>query len=189
MNKRFEQLLIEHCAPTLANVKTANMFCYKTGINEIICETISYWNNRLNKFGISIKVLKQFSHQRSYLVYVYREKNLIADLEQAGVKKFLEKYGYNKLTMIEKYLNRLSIHLYDREDFPHEIGLFLGYPLKDVEGFIENKGRNYYCAGCWKVYSNPQLAQKRFERYKKCVEIYKKLHCNGKSITQLTLAA
>ena len=43
--------------------------------------------------------------------------------------------------------------------FPHEIGLFLGYPFEDVMGFIENKGENYLCSGCWKVYSCEQDAR------------------------------
>ena len=38
--------------------------------------------------------------------------------------------------------------------FPHEMGLLLGYPLDDVTGFIEQKGKNYLYAGYWKVYTN-----------------------------------
>ena len=38
--------------------------------------------------------------------------------------------------------------------FPHEIGIFLGYPLADVAGFIRNKGRNCKCIGTWKVYGD-----------------------------------
>ena len=29
-----------------------------------------------------------------------------------------------------------------KADFPHEMGIFLGYPLGDVKGFIEHHGRN-----------------------------------------------
>ena len=41
-------------------------------------------------------------------------------------------------------------------DFPHEIGLLLGYPPEDVSGFIENGGKNFLCSGYWKVYKGRQ---------------------------------
>lgn len=44
---------------------------------------------------------------------------------------------------LEQLLERLSGRISASEDFPHEIGLFLGYPVDDVTGFIQNKGRNY----------------------------------------------
>ena len=37
-------------------------------------------------------------------------------------------------------------------DFPHEIGVFLGYPLEDVVGFIRHRGKCFTCCGCWKSY-------------------------------------
>ena len=50
-------------------------------------------------------------------------------------------------------------------DFPHEIGIFLGYPLWDVEGFIANKGQNYKLCGYWKVYEDVSGAIDRFREY------------------------
>lgn len=71
-------------------------------------------------------------------------------------------------------------------DFPHEIGVFLGYPLKDVVGFIQNKGKNCKCCGCWKVYSDECEARKKFARYEKCKTIYMSMFQRGKSVLQLT---
>jgi hypothetical protein len=44
-------------------------------------------------------------------------------------------------------------------EFPHEIGLFLGYPPEDVAAFIENDGKNYACRTHWKVYHEPDAAR------------------------------
>lgn len=77
----------------------------------------------------------------------------------------------------------------NRGGFPHEIGLFLGYPLGDVEGFIRNRGQNCKCAGCWKVYCNELEAQKRFARIQKCRKVYARLWAQGRSVWQLTVAA
>ena len=53
-------------------------------------------------------------------------------------------------------------------DFPHEVGLFLGYPPEDVEGFRLHRGRDYKLAGCWKVYSDVERARQCFRRYGLC---------------------
>ena len=74
------------------------------------------------------------------------------------------------------------------DDFPHEIGVFLGYPLGDVVGFIENRGLNCKCVGCWKVYCNEHEAVKTFERYKKCTGVYRRLYDYGRTVLQLTVA-
>lgn len=51
---------------------------------------------------------------------------------------------------------------FEKDGFPHEVGLFLGYPLDDVTGFIEQKGKNYKCCGIWKVYGNEKQTQMLF---------------------------
>lgn len=80
-------------------------------------------------------------------------------LARPDVQRCFAKFGYSKLTTLGEYLMRLSKRLNENGDFPHEIGLFLGYPVKDVEGFIENKGENFLLCGCWKVYSNAGRAK------------------------------
>lgn len=86
---------------------------------------------------------------------------------------------------LERLMQRLEIG----SAFPHEIGLFLGYPLGDVVGFIQNEGKNCKCAGCWKVYCDEHKARELFARFDQCREIYGKLWAQGKSIWQLTVAA
>lgn len=74
------------------------------------------------------------------------------------------------------------------EEFPHEIGLFLGYPVEDVKGFIKNKADRAKCVGCWKVYGDLNEAQRQFNRFKKCTRIYEKLWADGRPIQKLTVA-
>ena len=91
----------------------------------------------------------------------------------------------------EEALVHLIERLSELEDggFPHEIGIFLDYPLGDVIGFIENAGRNFKCSGCWKVYCNECEAVKLFAKYKKCRDVYVRLWQQGRSVMQLTVAA
>ncbi|MFQ8902356.1 MAG: DUF3793 family protein [Lachnospira eligens] len=71
--------------------------------------------------------------------------------------------------------------------FPHEIGLFLSYPVEDVIQFIRQKGCNYKCCGVWKVYCDEAFCQKMFARYRKCTEVYLRVFDRGRSISALTV--
>ena len=53
----------------------------------------------------------------------------------------------------------------NRGEFPHEMGILLGYPSEDVSGFIEHKGRDFLYSGYWKVYGNLQEKLKLFHKY------------------------
>jgi hypothetical protein len=90
---------------------------------------------------------------------------------------------------VEYCIEKLKEGLMRSACFPHEIGLFLGYPLEDVVGFIENSGQNCICTGCWKVYHNEDEARKLFERYDKCTKVYMRLFAEGKPIERLIVAA
>jgi hypothetical protein len=64
-------------------------------------------------------------------------------------------------TLIERYVtHNVGIN----PEFPHEIGIFLGYPPEDVTAFIENDGKNYACRTHWKVYHEPDAAREICER-------------------------
>ena len=67
-------------------------------------------------------------------------------LMEPGVYELIQKYGYTDM-QVERVLAHLSdrIRGFNRKGmgFPHEIGVFLGYPLDDVKGFIENAGKKY----------------------------------------------
>ena len=101
---------------------------------------------------------------------------------------FLIEQGYPYLT-VEDAVDLLCARLSQGGAFPHEIGLFLGYPIDDVVAFIANKGRNCLCCGCWKCYSNACAAQKAFDKFRKCTNVYKRLFACGRSINQLAVAS
>ena len=89
---------------------------------------------------------------------------------------------------LEEILDSLGQRLAMGEEFPHEIGLFLSYPLEDVEGFIENGGKNSKCTGCWKVYCNEKEAERRFSQFDKCARVYRQLWAQGRPLEKLTVA-
>ena len=73
--------------------------------------------------------------------------------------------------------------------FPHEVGLFLGYPPEDVEGFCRNGGRNYKLSGPWKVYGRVEEAKVRFETFRRCRDALYRHVEEGRTLAQLFPAA
>ncbi len=180
-----EKYLIRHCSPTLASLKTANLFTYKYECDIELYNTLEEWNDSFRSKGVKMRILRK--KENVALIYVYRESMLKLDLEKAGVDLFLGQYGYEHRD-IDYAIDKLSERINESESFPHEIGIFLSYPLADVIAFIENKGQNCKCVGCWKVYFNECEAIKKFARFKKCTEVYSRLWTNGKSILELSVA-
>ena len=180
-----DDYIIRHCAPTLAGIKTGNIFACPYETKETVLQSIRETNRRLRHKGLRVLPLR-FSDKKA-LIYLYRPKILSADLTDTTAMKLLERYGYNTVSC-EKCIVRLMQRLRAQDEFPHEIGLFLGYPPEDVCGFIENKACNCKCVGCWKVYGDEEAARKRFAQYKKCTKIYCDQWAKGKDIERLTVA-
>ena len=94
----------------------------------------------------------------------------------------------DSLFLVDKSGAMLRKRFAEETGFPHEIGLFLGYPLGDVKGYIEYAGRNSKCSGCWKVYCNECEAMKAFAKFDKCKQVYKKIFQEGRGLSKLTVS-
>lgn len=179
-----DRMLIRHCSPTLAGMKTGNMFTCSYNEPCEVKEYIRSLNRRLRNKGLRILPLR-YSGQR-VLIYVYRPDRLSHDLQNQLANNLLTERGYPCLTP-ERCILHLMSRLQDSEEFPHEIGLFLGYPPEDVYGFIENKPDSCKCTGVWKVYGDAEEAQRTFDKYKKCTDVYSRCWAEGKSLERLTV--
>ena len=122
------------------------------------------------------------------LVYVYRQEALAALLAQADVQAFLRAMSYGD-TSPDGALAFLRQRLAESPCFPHEIGVFLGYPLSDVIAFMRDGGRGCRCSGCWKAYTNECEAMRIFQRYKACRAAYQTLFRAGWPLERLTVRA
>ena len=188
MKWTFEELLIELCSPTIVGCKPASLFRYKPQEGVDVSQEVQEWNDKLNPSGISVMILKECCHKKTYLIYVYRNRPLSLILSDHKVNEFLEKNGYSFQASVSEKLKTLSNRLCLDKDFPHEIGVFLGYPLEDVIGFIENQGENYMYCGHWKVYSNLKKAIKKFNTYNNCTLYCKERFAQGDSVARLAVA-
>ncbi|MDO5755574.1 MAG: DUF3793 family protein [Tissierellia bacterium] len=167
-----EHLLVRHCSPTFASLKVGSLVNIRNnGENQ---RAIDRLVSVLPK-GLSMSVLKVT--ERMLLIYLYNEDLLESLLENDYHRQILLSYDY-PVDSTEKALLHLSLRL-QRESFPHEIGLFLGYPVEDVLGFIKHKGQNYMEKGYWKVYQNVPNKLSLFEAYDDCRMRYSQLMDQG----------
>ena len=196
MERNFETVMIEQCSPVLAGLKPAGLFRHESRDKAAFYATVAAWAATLAPKGVRLQVLKECPHGHWYLVYLYRPARLGAALAQPGVRGFLQGEGYalppadaGTDESCAALLAQLARRLACGSGFPHEIGLFLGYPLEDVVGFIENQGRNFTCCGCWKSYGDPAAARRHFAQLDKCRAIYLRLFHSGTPVLKLTVAA
>lgn len=142
----FEFNLGLHCAPTLVGIKAASMF----SIDNNSIYDLDYFALKLKQKGLKFEIISYINNR--VLVYVYQDSLLNDILFDQSNRSFLSNYGYEYETM-EDALKILKGRM-QRNEFPHEIGIFLDYPLDDVLGFINQNSECLYC-GYWKVYKNP----------------------------------
>ncbi|MDF2674702.1 MAG: hypothetical protein K0R09_2970 [Clostridiales bacterium] len=150
-----------HTAPTLEGNKPSSLI----NLTKDRRDLYSLWN--INKDEISgILKIDYFEIQKDSkrkLILLYNPYILEETINRPENKKYLEGLGYVGITSIVDTLEILRSRF--AWTFPHEIGIFLGIPYEDVDGFIKNSGRNFMINGYWKVYSKPQMAMKTFREY------------------------
>jgi len=168
----FETQIIYHGAPALMGLKQANLFSLPSSQLPEIRKEVAHYQKKLARLGISLQYL--YCCCKRVFLLVYRKDKMISYLSQPSVSAFLRTEGYFGDISSPDFLTLTLAHLRNRiarnEDFPHEIGFFLGYPVDDVFAFIREKGQHYKVCGFWKVYGNVASATRTFQSYELCRE-------------------
>jgi len=181
----FEYALAWHCAPSLAGIKPADLLSWQPGEAEWP-KMLGRYSGMLFRKGIRLRLLGHSGTR--LLILIYRPERLEACLKNPHVMALLEQAGYP----VEKDMRTLLCHLRGRlgeAQFPHEIGLFLGYPPEDVEGFRRDGGRGCKLSGTWKVYGDVEQAQKQFASFRRCRAALTRRLQQGLTLDQVFAAA
>lgn len=180
-----ENIIAYYCAPALAGIKSANIVsCHKSQIEDIEGK-ITQLNAQLNKRDIFFIIL--WECKKSALVMVYRRAVLEKTLCEKRIYAFLRTFGYPETVTAKGYIEFLKSRMTNQE-FPHEIGAFLGYPLHDIQGFLYHKNQGCLLCGEWKVYKDAERAQKLFDRFAACRNAVAKRVAMGYSLAQIFCA-
>lgn len=86
-----EELLVRHCSPTLAGMKTGNLFTCSFSAEDEMKECVQCWNRILTKKGLRVLSLR-FQNGRA-LIYVYRPARLNIDLHHNVAEQLLKERG------------------------------------------------------------------------------------------------
>lgn len=177
-----DAFLVEHCAPTFAGLKTGNLFRISYADLEVFREELRRLNGILKKKGlraVPVRMTAEFA-----LVYLYRPDFLKRDLGSEEATCLLKSLGYEPQS-VNRSVAFLARMMREKEAFPHEIGLFLGYPPEDVLGFMKSSREGVKCVGCWKVYGDEARARAAFWRFQRCREVFEENVQRGRKLEAL----
>ncbi|MGN0350079.1 MAG: DUF3793 family protein [Roseburia sp.] len=177
--EELETQMALQCAPLIAGMKISNLLIVQNSNAEDV-------KKLLQGTPITSAVLYQTNRKTTFLLY--RKEEVINYLHQETVKEAMIQFGYKnvELPSILKELSlRYRAYMSHREEFPHELGLLLGYPLEDVMGFIENQGQNFLYSGYWKVYGNVEETRALFSRFEYAKEQMIRMVSKGMDMSQI----
>ena len=149
------------CAPVISGIKISNLLT-------IPAKSLRELSVVLKKTELSFRIL--YPGRERLVILIYREAKLREYLAREEVMAFIYKCGYetsNISKIFTVFVKRYMRYMELKQDFPHELGLFLGYPIEDVEGFIKENGKNYLYSGYWKVYKDTELKIRLFKDYER----------------------
>ena len=174
-----ETKMVLQCAPLIKGIKMANLLIVSSKDEEAVRVI-------LKKTGIIHYRLLRQDEKTTFLLF--RKLQLATHLNDPDVQRILKANGYEDVSLggiLRTFQCRYQTYMERGEGFPHEMGLLLGYPVEDVEGFIEHKGKNYLYSGYWKVYEDVASKMKLFEDYENAKEELIVLLANGHGIRSI----
>lgn len=150
--KCLASFLAWQAAEVVAQAKPANLINILD--RELACgrNMSSLWEKHKTSVLKDSKVLglelKQKNDRR--LVLIYNPVELEKVLFRRPVQKALKQLGY-EYENVDEALRHIQKQM-QGAGFPHEIGFFLGYPIKDVYGFMGLCDLPVSGNGSWKIY-------------------------------------
>lgn len=144
------------------------------GAKPAVTITIKKNNHKLydswNKFGyvfvknINLNYVELRKSLNAIIIMIYDEYILENYLNSEHNMNFLINIGYSSNASIEDHINTLKFR-YKKYHCPHELGLFLGIPIKDVKDFMECTTKKCLLCRYWKVYNDCNQAEITFNIY------------------------
>lgn len=174
-----ELQLALQCAPLITGLKISNLLTISPDAFLQVEKIIE---------GSALSMYPLLETEEKTAILLYRKDCLEKYLKMAQVQKLLQEAGYTSSQLediLPVFCERYETYTERGKPFPHEMGLLLGYPPEDVEGFIRHQGRNSLCTGYWKVYADKEGKQRLFEKYEYARENLIQLLHYGLKMTEI----
>lgn len=171
-NNSFIWWLVELLGPVLMGSKPAELLSFPKHDKHLLRKIDSIEKH----MGKCKRITYRFFENKdgNLKVLFYNPKILDTCLRDYRNMKFLKTLGYPKQYNLDEYL-RIIIDKMIGGNIPHEIGVFLGYPLKDIMGFIGHPSLKLTKVNGWRVYGDPRLSDERFNEFIEAKNKIKKL--------------
>lgn len=153
--------IIYAASPTLAGEKVSSLLSFGCS-NHNLQYSWKQYKKCINRM-ISIDFCELEDDEKGTVVLFYNKEKLEKVLKENRNMRFLDRFGYNEEMNTEEFFMHLKERL--KNSFPHEIGIFLGYPVEDVAAFIDNPDKKCRMTGYWKVYNDIEAAKHIFSKY------------------------
>ena len=180
--EKFGFRVVTQCAPVLKGVKISNLITMKPG---------GWRKIRAYLKKSRIICIPLYADAEKEVLFLYRYEQLERNLKNREVREFLRSCGYESFevaSVLVRLRRRYQLYAGISKEFPHELGVLLGYPVGDVQGFIDNRGENSLTSRYWKVYQNPKEAEKIFDLYDRVKEqALKEIMC-GRTLSHVAVS-
>ncbi|MDO5146651.1 MAG: DUF3793 family protein [Eubacteriales bacterium] len=172
------QILLQ-CAPVISGLKVANL---------LIIPRESEEKARTIVKGTHLSAVCLAHMDKKVTMLLYREQWLKDYLQEEEVRNLLSDTGCHEKGLYEilHYVKKKYAGFLEKKgEFPHELGLLLGYPAEDVKGYMDNKGRNALCTGYWQVYADPVSKKNLFRKFEQAKESLIRSVSGGRNICEV----
>lgn len=176
-----DQIFLRFSSQTFCGIKPAALFT--ASAEKFSEDVLEKWRTIIHEQGLSIHVVEKASGSR--LVFVYDLAWIRKILGDSFVQAYLRGKEYPNPSDTIGTLNILFHRFKNEECFPHESGVFLGYPIEDVLQFEEKQGKCCKFCGYWKSYCNPEKAKQCCDKYKQCRQMCIQWFDEGYSVPQI----
>ncbi|HSQ87569.1 DUF3793 family protein [Romboutsia sp.] len=102
--------------------------------------------------------------EKGLKILFINKESLTNQLNSIKIQSFFKFLGYPNSKDVDSCLNYL-IEKLNTDTFPDEIGIFLGYPLKDVVGFMGYGNYKFHNTKCWRIYGDPKPSEDLYSRF------------------------
>ncbi|MCR4945224.1 MAG: DUF3793 family protein [Clostridium sp.] len=157
-----ENFLLFNISQVLSGIKPASTISFMKSKDNIYDKWLKYGADFINSIGLKFIELRE--KVNLLVLLIYNEEILSESIFGKEQKKFLLGIGYEDEEDVNKYINKLK-ERYELYHCPHELGLFLGIPIKDVKDFMNCTSKKCLLCGYWKVYNDSSAARLIFNKY------------------------
>jgi hypothetical protein len=167
----FKLNILKRLGPLLLSNKPIHLFCFRKDFkfkNEIIHYIDRNFKDLKN---IKYKVIPCMND--TVKILFYNVSNINEILMDNKKRDFLKREGHSYFDNYNYYINFMSDNLM-KNKIPKEIGIFFGYPVKDVMGYIGHDSLECTKTQGWKVYGDSDLSDQIYEEYIEAEEMMDK---------------